>query len=130
MARKRKSARPSDPAAIAHRRAVERARERLIERDPAQWGINAAALDLAANADVEARPDPAGRAARIRRQDVFDRLRGRGALSQAALDAVRRLQGDIAVLHRATTGGGFEPRVDRSRDPQGFTDARRRAGPR
>jgi hypothetical protein len=47
------------------------------------------------------------------------------------LSAVRRLQDDIACLHRTTTGSvSYAPRVDRSIDPQGFSDARRRAGAR
>ncbi|MEO8927572.1 MAG: hypothetical protein ABI306_10470 [Caulobacteraceae bacterium] len=127
MARKRKKARPADPMAIARRRAAERERA----RDPATWGLNADALDLAANDGVEVRLGPAGRAARARRQDVFDRFLARGSLGQGAHDAVRRLQDDIAVLHRTMTGGGdFAPRIDRGRDPQSFTDARRRAGER
>ena len=124
MVRRRKS-RPSDPLQIALRRAAERERE----RDPAAWGLDTAALALASNADVETRADLAGRVARARRADVFDLFRARGRLGQGALDAVRRLQDDLAVLHRTlSAGGGFAPRVDRSRDPADFTDIRRRAG--
>ena len=68
---------------------------------------------------------------RARRQDVFDTLRARGRLSSAALDAVRRLQDDIACLHRTQLGAvNYAPRVDRSIEPQAFSDARRRAGAR
>jgi len=131
MARKRKTTHPSDPLAIARRRAAERARECAASRDPAQWGVNAAALELPANEAVEVRPDSSRPAARVRRQDIFDRFQAAGSLSQGGFDAVRRLQDDIAVLHRAMAGGGgFAPRVDRSIDPQGFTDVRRRAGAR
>ncbi len=127
MARKRSKARPSDPIEIARRRAAERERA----RDPAAWGLDPAALALAANAAVETRADLAGRVARARRADVFDLFRARGRLGQGALDAVRRLQDDLAVLHRTlSAGGGFAPRVDRSRDPADFTDIRRRAGAR
>ena len=127
MSRKRKPARPSTPMEIARRRAAER----LADRDPARWGIDAQALTLAANADVERRPGADGRAARVRRQDVFDLLAARGKLRPEALDAVRRLQNDIAALHRTLTGGGdFSPRIDRSRAPDAFSEARRRAGGR
>ncbi len=125
MSRKRARPRPADPMEIARRRAAERERD----RDPANWGLDRGALDLPANANVEARKDAAGRLARARRQDVFDLMRARGALSQAGHDAVRRLQADVAVLHRTAAGGGdYAPRVDRCRDPQAFTDTRHRAG--
>ena len=127
MSRKRRAARPADPAEIARRRAAERARE----RDPASWGLDGGVLALPVNADVETRSDAAGRLVRARRQDVFDLLRARGRLSAAGLDAVRRLQDDIACLHRTSMGAvRYEPRVDRSVDPQSFSDARRRAGAR
>jgi hypothetical protein len=125
MSRKRARSRPADPMEIARRRAAERERD----RDPANWGLDRGALDLPANAHVEARKDAAGRLARARRQDVFDLMRARGALGQAAHDAVRRLQDDIALLHRTVAGGGdYAPRVDQTRDPQSFTDSRHRAG--
>jgi hypothetical protein len=126
MSRKRRGARPADPAEIARRGAAERA------RNPGEAeGLDRGTLALAANADVETRSDAAGRLIRARRQDVFDLLRARGRLSPAALDAVRRLQDDIACLHRTDMGGvSYAPRVDRSVDPQSFSDARRRAGAR
>ena len=127
MSRKRRGARPADPAEIARRRAAERARE----QDAGAWGLDRQALAGAANADVEIAADTSGRLVRARRQDVFDLLRARGRLSAAALDAVRRLQDDIACLHRTHSGGvSYAPRVDRSVDPQAFSDARRRAGAR
>jgi hypothetical protein len=127
MSRKPKPARPADPMEIARRRAAERAQA----KDPAAWGLDGQALALAANADVLVRPDAAGRPARARRQDVFDLLNARGRLGAAALNAVRRLQDDIACLHRTATGGvDFSPRVDRSIDPGAFGEARRRAGAR
>lgn len=127
MTRKRRLSRPADPAEIARRRAAERIRE----VGAAESGLDRGILALAVNADVETRSDVAGRLVRARRQDVFDLLRARGRLSPAALDAVRRLQDDIACLHRTQTGGvSYAPRVDRSVDPQAFSDARRRAGAR
>jgi hypothetical protein len=128
MTRKRRGHRPADPADIARRRAAERERE----REAANWGLDREALTTrAANADVETKSDAVGRLVRARRQDVFDLLRARGRLSPAALDAVRRLQDDIACLHHTRLGGvSYEPRVDRSTRPQTFNDARLRAGAR
>ena len=127
MARKRRSARPSDPVEIARRRLAERERD----RDPASWGVERAALRLAANIDVEATADRAGRISKVRRHDVFALLNSRGKLSDGALGAVRRLQDDIAHLHRADQGvADFRPRVDASRRPETFGETRRRAGRR
>ncbi len=123
--RRRKIVRPADPAEIARRRAEARARD----RDPAQWGIDGQAMALSANAAVVTEARPGGGVARARRQDVFDLFLARGKLSHGAYDAVRRLQDDIAVLHRTIVGGGdLAPRVDRSRNPQGFSEVRHRAG--
>ena len=126
MTRKRKVARPADPMEIARRRAAERARE----RDPAAWGLDAEALTgLEAHDQVEISRDLAGRATRARRADVFENLRGRGALSVGAYEAIRRLQGDMAILHRTEAGtGNFAPRVDQSRTPGAFAEVRHRAG--
>ncbi len=127
MSRKRKIVRPSDPMEIARRRAAERDRE----KDPSTWGLEARDLSFAAGDDVETKVDAAGRLVRARRQDVFDMLQARGRLSIESVEAVRRLQGDIACLHRTATGGGdFTPRVDRSITPDSFSDARQRAGVR
>ena len=131
MARKRRSAQPSDPMDIARRRAAEREKQRLVARDPAQWGIDAQAMVLSPNADVLMGSSGAGGSVRARRQDVFDLFLGRGKLSAGGHGAVRRLQGDVAVLHRAISGGSdYSPRVDRTRTSDGFTDQRLRAGRR
>jgi hypothetical protein len=123
MARRR----ASDPAAIARRRAAERE----AARDPNNWGLNQEALSLSAQADVATRADLAGRTVRARRQDLFDRLLARGRLSQGAFDAVRRLQDDLTVLHRAAGGvAAYAPRIDRGRAPDGNAEIRRRAGKR
>jgi hypothetical protein len=127
MSRRRTRTRASDPLAIARLRAAEREKA----RDPANWGFDRDALRLAANAGVETRLDPAGRFVRARRQDVFDVFFNRGRLSQAALDAVRRLRADIVLLH-ARAGGvaAYAERVDRSRPDENFPEARHRAGRR
>ncbi len=127
MTRKHKARRPSDPMEIVRRRAAEGA----SGRDPASWGLDTDRLRLPVNTDVETTTDQAGRVVRVRRQDIFDLMRGRGRLSPAAVNAVRRLQDDIACLHRTATGSmAFAPRVDRSPDTEGFSETRRRAGAR
>ena len=127
VSRTRRSIRPSDPMELARKRAAERTRATL----PAEWGIDKSKLALTMNADVEVKMDLAGRVARARRLDVFDTLSARGRLSPEALSAVRRLQNDVAVLHRTLSGGvDFAPRVDRSINPDAFTDGRRLAGGR
>ena len=119
--------RASDPVALAHRRAAEKA----AARDPATWGLDRDHLALAANREVTVSADLAGRPLRGRRQDVFDLLLGRRRLSQGAFDAVHRLQDDIALLHRAAGGvASYAPRIDRSRDPEAVKSARHRAGRR
>jgi hypothetical protein len=116
---------------IAIRRAVERERERLADQTPEQWGVNAAGLVLAANDTVVVDTDIAGRVTRARRQDIFDLMKGRGRLGPEAHDAVRRLQNDIAILHRAVaSGANYSPRVDTSRSSETFTDLRHRASQR
>lgn len=127
MTRKRKVIRPSDPMEMLRRRAAERA----SGRDPATWGLDTDRLRLPAYKDVDVTTDQAGRIVRARRQDIFDLMSGRGRLSPAAVNAVRRLQDDIACLHRTATGSmAFAPRVDRSPNTEGFSESRRRAGAR
>jgi hypothetical protein len=123
----RRRTRPADPLAIAQRRAAERTQS----REPASWGLDREIFRLPANAEVEMRTDPAGRPVRARRLDVFDLLFTRGRLSQGALDAVRRLQADMASLH-AQAGGvaAYAEHIDRSRSGCGLDERRLRAGRR
>ncbi len=123
MARKRNVRGPADPMDIARRRAAE--------RDPANWGLDPAALKLPANADVETRPGAGRKLLRARRVDVFDLFAARGRLSPLAVGAVRRLQADVALLHRTLSAGiDLAPRVDRSRREDPFAGERLAAGER
>lgn len=127
MSGRRRGARPADPIAIALRRAEARARE----AKPETWGLDGGALRLPANQAVSLARDAAGRTVRARRQDVFDSLAGRGRLGPEALAAVRRLQADIASLHRTGLGcSDWRPKVDGGADPQQFVEAQLRAGRR
>jgi len=127
MSRRTKASRPASPAEIARRRALAQG-EAASQED---WGVDARALRLPANADVDARRGAGGKVVRARRLDVFDTLAARGRLGPQALGAVRRLQTDIAALHRTIAGSrAFAPRVDSQADPESFTEARLRAGER
>ena len=135
MTRRQRHGRPSSPTEIARRRALDQqaalAAERAIDRDPERWGVAVEALTLPANATVEVQTAPAGRVIRARRQDVFDLFLARGKLSAAAFNAVRRLQTDIAILHRSVAcAADYSPRVDRTRETDSFTDVRHRASVR
>jgi hypothetical protein len=131
MARRRKSHGPATPAEVARRRSEAREAAKAIEARAEEVGIGAGFLSLPANADVRVMTDPAGRIARARRQDVFDLFQARGKLGSDAYQAVRRLQDDIAILHRTAMGGGdIAPKVDRSRTGDTFSDARLAAGAR
>jgi hypothetical protein len=125
--RTRRGKAPASPEAIARRRAEAR----LAAADPATWGVDAKALRLASQADVAARIGPRGEVTRAHRLDVFDRLQARGALSETAVAAVRRLQEDMSQLHRTGLGvRDFAPRVDVRAEPGAFAEARLRAGQR
>ena len=65
--------------------------------DPARWGVDPAALALPAQAEVAAVRDHRGRVAHAHRTDVFERLHGRGGLSDGQLAAVRRLARDMGL---------------------------------
>jgi hypothetical protein len=124
MARKRP--RPSDPLTIARRRASER----LADRDPQTWGVDRAALSLAANDDVEARAEAGGRHLIARRRDIFERLLN-GPRGHVALAAVRRLQADLAARHAGCgVVARYAARIDAGPADDPFTERRLRAGAR
>jgi hypothetical protein len=127
MSRRSRAKGPATPAAIARRRLLARTEPAATE----DWGVDTRALRLPVNAEVDARLGAGGKVVRARRQDVFDLLAARGRLGDHALTAVRRLQADMAALHRTISGSrDFAPRVDSQGDPQGFAEARLRAGER
>ncbi len=131
MRRRGKAHAPAAPADILRRRAQARSAATRDAADADAGGIQRGALALAVNVEVSVETDRAGRITRARRQDVFDLFQARGKLTPDAYQAVRRLQNDIAILHRVISGGGdIAPRVDRSVSPESFNDARLAAGAR
>lgn len=89
---------PSDPAAIAARRAAERLEARQAERDPSRWGVNVEALALptAANTNIAIGNDRS-RIVSARRSDGFDLLYAGKGLSQQQHLAARRLFRDYCT---------------------------------
>ncbi len=126
MKSRRKSA-PAGPEDLARLRA----KARLDSANPATWGIEPAALALEAHQSVRATFGARRKVVQARRQDAFDRLHSRGALSEPALAAIRRLQSDFAHLHRTGLGvRDFTPRVDGGGGPGVFAQRRLEAGAR
>lgn len=123
----RKLRRPTSP----RRAAQERVDERAHNADPGQWGVNPHTLALPTGEAIAIAHNRSGQTLRIQRQDIFDRMAGRGALGREALEAVRRMQRDLAILHRTVSGAGeFAPRIDVSRAPHDLNDVRAAAGRR
>lgn len=95
----KRTRRTKSPAQIAaelerarERRAQEAAAARAAAKDPTKWGVNVEELQ---RQGVEVTSSVRGGQAAARRDDVFDRLLARQALSQAAHQAVRRLDADM-----------------------------------
>lgn len=96
---RRKHKRPSDPAEIARKIAEAR-------RDPTKWGWNEEAFALPSAADVELDRASRQNEKRAQRFDIFARFYRDGSLERRGLEAVRRLQEDLAILHRTTGVSG------------------------
>lgn len=93
MTRRRSKPKPMSPEEIAMRAAQRRAEEKIAMRNPENWGADGKAL--ARQPDVRIVPGARGKVQTARRDDVFDRFLARGALSQHAHQAVRRLDADM-----------------------------------
>ena len=75
------------------RAAQRRADDKIAARNPENWGADGKAL--ARQPDVQVITGPRGKVQTARRDDVFDRFLSRGALSQHAHQAIRRLDADM-----------------------------------
>lgn len=106
--RRRKMHQPSQPRSVG---------TAVIMPKPKDWGgIDPAAMGMPSNSDVTADRDFSGRVSRAMRYDVFSLLfyTPQSRLAPTSYDAVRRLQADMAILHRTqgamdvqrTTGSG------------------------
>lgn len=92
---KRRRTQPSAPRTIAAAAAAPTVRDRDAEKKAdrkMEWGVNVEELQ---RQGVEVTPSVRGGQAAARRDDVFDRLLARQALSGAAHQAVRRLDADM-----------------------------------
>jgi hypothetical protein len=115
---------PVDPAVVALSEAEKRG-------DPAKWGVNEDNLRLAANSEVTVEGETRTNVKRAMRWDVFAMMLSRKAITRAAHDAIRRLQRDLAILHR-TQGASDAIRTIGSiaPDPGGMSVTRIEAGER
>lgn len=99
---------PTDPVEIARIEAERR-------RDPAKWGLAHDNLGLEANAEVVVEGETRKNTERAMRWDVFRLMLMRckeGEFPLAHYEAVRRLERDIAILHRTqgiTGNGPYSP---------------------
>lgn len=95
-----KKQQPSDPAECARKLAE-------IRRKPELWGPNEEALRLASNANVADKPETRNTVRTVQRFDVFCLLANRDDDFKPVVNYVRRLENDVAVLHR--TQGTIAP---------------------
>lgn len=114
---------PIDPAVVALSEAEKRG-------DPAKWGVNEDNLRLAANSEVTVEGETRTKVKRVMRWDVFRLLWIRHGISDAALASVRRLQEDIAILHRTHGASDAIRTIGSTSTPEGLSLARREAGER
>ena len=126
--------RPHNPAAAMAARLLRLeqavAAERAEAADPARWGVDASALALPAQAEVTAVRDGRGRIAHAHRADVFERLHGRGGLSDGQLAAVRRLVRDMGVRAGLFRASPDLVKVDAQAKSDGATQRMLEAGRR
>lgn len=111
MARNRKL-KPKSPAEILAERAEIQAREKADAANPANWGVDHAALSRQPDVRVATSRARPGAVQAARRDDVFDRLLARAALSAKAHAAVRRLDADMTERRGEGRGQERGPKVD------------------
>jgi len=99
-------------AELAARRAEDRARGRAEGQRPETWGVNVEALTGQDDVRLVTQGARRGAATGARRDDVFDRLLARGALSASAHAAVRRLDADMTERRGQGHAQERGPKVD------------------
>ena len=108
--------RPRSPAQIVAELAVRRAEARVRDRAkalrPETWGVDALTLSGQDDVRLERQGDRRGTVQAARRDDVFDRLLARGALSASAHAAVRRLDADMTERRGEGHAQERGPKVD------------------
>ncbi len=107
---------PRSPAEIVAeltaKRAEARARARAEAERPETWGVNVEALKDQDDVRLVTQGARRGAVASARRDDVFDRLLSRGALSASAHAAVRRLDADMTERRGQGHAQERGPKVD------------------
>ena len=95
MSRRRK---PSDPQAIALRKAEQLAMDRQSARNPSNWGVDPDIKRLPTSSQVRVVRGTRARIVHARRLDAFDSLHAKGGLTDAQHQAAQRLIRDWAEM--------------------------------
>ncbi len=107
-----RKAKPKSPTEILAERAEERARGRADAARPETWGVNVEALGGQQDVRLVMQAGRRDSVRTARRDDVFDRLLARGALSASAHAAVRRLDADMTERRGEGHAQERGPKVD------------------
>jgi hypothetical protein len=89
---------PSDPQAIAARKAEQLAADRTAARNPANWGVDPEVKKLSTGRAVRVVRGHRAKIIHARRLDAFDSLHERGRLTDAQHQAAQRLIKDWAEM--------------------------------
>lgn len=107
---------PKSPAEILAERAARRAETHAREKDeaarPETWGVDVEALQPQPDVRLKMSASRRDVVQSARRDDVFDRLLARGALSASAHAAVRRLDADLTERRGEGRSQERGPKVD------------------
>jgi hypothetical protein len=111
----RRKHKPFDPAEAA-RQASER--ERYTRNTPSEWGVNEEAIS--GQDDIHQEGATRTKVRRLQRFDVFHLLFARKSLTEADLNAARRLQSDLATEHGLDGEGAPIARIDGAKGEKEF----------
>lgn len=111
-------------------RVAKKRKPSKLPHDPAEIARLRLNAKLPMNANVVIEPATRKNVERARRYDCFALLHSRKAISDAGEQAVRRLQEDIAILHKTAGTERLEVVVDGGSNPASWTHAQMGASDR